>query len=104
MLQSERDEALGQTQRNEALSRCTRDLQHLGDFVLRVTGDEIEPAGPRGLVQTRLLVIGCCHLALLIRSPKIRHSPEHPIGTRLVEDGFAVTRLIVTASDKSPNR
>ncbi|MEA2915759.1 MAG: hypothetical protein QOJ15_7840, partial [Bradyrhizobium sp.] len=39
---------------------------------------------------------------LPIRPPKIRHSPENTIGPGLMEDGFAVTRLIVAASDKSP--
>src|SRR5260221_6036451 len=40
---------------------------------------------------------------LPIRSPKIRHSLEHAIGPRFAENGVAVTRLIVAASDKSPN-
>src|ERR1700704_1939267 len=34
--------------------------------------------------------------------PKIRHSLKDAIGPRAKEDGFAVTRLIVAAPDKSP--
>src|SRR5258708_32838617 len=68
-----------------------------------MTGDEVEPAGTRGFVQARFLVIGCCHRPLPVRPPKIRHSPENAIGPRLTEHGFAVARLIVAASDKSPN-
>src|SRR5258708_5629266 len=41
---------------------------------------------------------------LPIRSPKIRHSLEHAIGPRFAENGVAVARLIVTASNKAPNR
>src|SRR5471032_2915303 len=41
---------------------------------------------------------------LPIRSPKIRHSSENPIRTGRMEDGLAVTRLIVAAADKSPDR
>ena len=52
MLQTEGNQALGKAQRNEALRRGARNLQHLGDFILGVTGNEIEPAGPRGFVQT----------------------------------------------------
>src|SRR5882757_2418392 len=40
---------------------------------------------------------------LPIRSPEIRHSLEHAIGPRIAENGVAVARLIVAASDKSPN-
>src|SRR5258708_680153 len=35
--------------------------------------------------------------------PKIYHSPEDAISPRPREDGFAVARLVVTASDKSPH-
>src|SRR5712671_440352 len=34
--------------------------------------------------------------------PKIRHSLKDAVGPRAKQDGFAVTRLIVAASDKSP--
>src|SRR6267378_3132613 len=34
--------------------------------------------------------------------PKIRHSLKDAVGSRAQEDGLAVTRLIVAASDKSP--
>src|SRR5260370_10443345 len=103
MLQRESDQALGETQGDKTLSRGAGNLEHPGDFVLGVTGDEIKPAGTRGFVQTRFLVIGCGHRALPIRSPKIRHPPEDTVGPRLIEQGFAVARSIVTASDKSPN-
>ena len=52
MLEPEGNQAFGETERNQTLGRCARDLQHLGDFVLGVTGNEIEPACPRGFVQT----------------------------------------------------
>jgi hypothetical protein len=55
-----------------------------------VTGDEIEPAGPRGVVEARFVVVGCCHQTLLVLSPKIRHSPEDTIGPRLTKDRLAV--------------
>jgi hypothetical protein len=61
MFQPEGDQAFGETQRDKTLGRGARNLKHLGDFVLRMTSDEIEPAGTRGFVQTRFLVIGCCH-------------------------------------------
>src|SRR5258708_30335108 len=35
--------------------------------------------------------------------PKIRHSFKNAVGSRAQEDGLAVTRLIVAASDKSPD-
>src|SRR6195952_3567230 len=40
---------------------------------------------------------------LPIRPPEIRHSSEHAIGSRFAQNGLTVTRLIVAASDKSPN-
>src|ERR1700724_2518251 len=40
----------------------------------------------------------------LIRSPKIRHARENPVGACFREDGVAVARLIVAAADKSPGR
>ena len=52
MLEAKGDQALGKAQRNETLRRGARNLQHPGDFILGVTGNEIEPAGPRGFVQT----------------------------------------------------
>src|SRR5439155_12660621 len=42
-------------------------------------------------------------VCLPVRPPEIRHSPEHAIGSGLAQNGLAVTRLIVAASDKSPN-
>src|SRR2546423_1186047 len=42
-------------------------------------------------------------VSLPIRPPEIRHSSEHAIGPRFAQNGLAVTRLIVAASDKSPN-
>ena len=51
MFEPEGDQALGETQRDKTLGLGTRDLQHPGDFVLGVTGDEIQPAGTRGFVQ-----------------------------------------------------
>src|SRR3954471_24552666 len=41
---------------------------------------------------------------LPILLPKICHSPEDAVGPRLVKHGFTVTRLIVAASHKPPNR
>src|SRR5712672_3012575 len=41
---------------------------------------------------------------LPVCSPKIRHPPEHAIGPRLAQDCLAVTRPIVAASNKTPNR
>src|SRR5215216_6739070 len=41
---------------------------------------------------------------LSVRSPKIRHPPEHAIGPRLAQDSLAVTRPIMAASHESPNR
>src|SRR3981189_3192378 len=35
--------------------------------------------------------------------PKNRHLPEDPFAARLLEDGFTVARLVVAASDKSPD-
>src|SRR5438876_3424006 len=70
MLQPEGNQALGETERNQTLRRCPRDLQHFGDFVLGVTGNEVQPAGTRGLVQTRFLVVGCCHQAPTAPSAK----------------------------------
>jgi hypothetical protein len=52
MFEPKCDQTLGKAQRDEALSGCARDLKHLGDFVLRMTGDKVEPAGTRGFVQT----------------------------------------------------
>src|SRR6476620_1512585 len=104
MLEPEGDQAFGEAQCNQALGGSTRNLKHPGDFVLGVTSDEIEPAGTRGVVQARFIVVGCCHQILPIRSPKIRHSPEDTIGPRLAKDRFAIARLVVAASDKSPNR
>src|SRR5438034_651041 len=42
-------------------------------------------------------------VSLPIRPPEIRHSSEDAIGPRFAQNGLAVTRLIVAASDKSPN-
>ena len=58
MLQPEGDQALGETERDETLGRGAGDFQRLGNFILRMAGDEIEPAGPRGLVETCLFVVG----------------------------------------------
>src|SRR6266700_2988564 len=41
---------------------------------------------------------------LLVRSPKIRHPPEHAIGARLAQHRLAVTRPIMAAANKAPNR
>src|SRR4051812_26532135 len=41
---------------------------------------------------------------LPLRLPKIRHPPEHAIGPRVTEDGLAVARPIMAASNKAPNR
>jgi len=48
-----------EAQRDQALCGGARNLQHLGDLVLGVTGNEVEPAGTRGFVQARFLVFGC---------------------------------------------
>src|SRR5439155_6084361 len=42
-------------------------------------------------------------VCLPVSPPEIRHSPEHAIGSGLAQKGLAVTRLMVAASDKSPN-
>jgi hypothetical protein len=52
MLKAKGNQPLGKAQRDEALCGRARNLQHPGDLVLRVTGNEIEPPGPRGFVQT----------------------------------------------------
>src|SRR4029077_3216101 len=41
---------------------------------------------------------------LPVRSPKISHPPEHAVGPRLAQDCLAVTRPIMAASHKAPNR
>src|SRR5260221_797342 len=42
-------------------------------------------------------------VSLPIRPQEIRNPSEHAIGSRFAQNGLAVTRLIVAASDKSPN-
>ena len=80
MFEPEGDQPLGKAQRDQPLGRGARDLQHLGDLVLGVTGDEIEPAGARGFVETRFFAVGRGHRPHPIRSPEIRHAREHAIG------------------------
>ena len=58
VLQAEGDQALGETERDQALRGGARDLQRLGDFVLRMAGDEVEPAGPRRLVEACVVIVG----------------------------------------------
>src|SRR5258705_11578546 len=104
MLQPEGNQAFEYPKLNRALCGREIQLEHTGDFLLGVTVDAVEPAGTRGVVQARFIVVGCCHQTLPVLSPKIRHSPEHTIGPRLTKNRFAVARSIVAASDKSPNR
>src|SRR2546421_3099953 len=40
---------------------------------------------------------------LPLRSPKVRHPPEHAIGARLTQDRLAVTRPVMAATDEAPN-
>ena len=58
MFEPEGDQPLGEAQRDQPLRRGARDLQHLCDLVLGVAGNEIEPAGPRGIVEPRFFVLG----------------------------------------------
>jgi len=58
MFEPEGDETLGKAERDQPLRRGARDLEHLRDLVLGVAGDEIEPAGPRGVVESRFVVLG----------------------------------------------
>src|SRR4029077_18660823 len=41
---------------------------------------------------------------LPVRSPKIRHPPEHAIGPRLTQDRLAVTRPIMAGRPEPSNR
>lgn len=52
MLETEGNQPLRQAERHHPLRRGARDAQLLGDFILRVAGDVIEPAGPRRVVET----------------------------------------------------
>ena len=64
MFEPERDQPLGKAQRDQPLRRSARDLQHFCDLVLGVAGDEIEPAGARGFVETRFFVVRRGHRIL----------------------------------------
>src|SRR5258708_12400784 len=103
MFQPESDQPLGETQRDKTLSRGAGNLEHPGDFVLGVPGNEVKPAGTRGFVQTRFLVIGCRHRALPIRSPKIRHPPEDPPPSPLIDPRFSLALSLLPPSHHSPN-
>ncbi len=51
MLEPERDQPLGKAQRHQPLRRGARHLQHPGDLVLGMAGDEVQPAGASGIVE-----------------------------------------------------
>ena len=104
MFEPERDQTLGEAQRDQALRRGARDLEHLGDLVLGVTGDEIEPAGARGFVEARFFVLRRGHQTVPVVGPEIRHPREDAIGAGIVQKSLAVARLIMAAADKSPDR
>ena len=58
MFEPEGDQPLGETERDQPLRRGARHLQHLGDLVLGMAGDEIEPAGARRVVETGFFIVG----------------------------------------------
>ena len=53
MFQAKGDQPLGQAERDQALCRGARDLQHLSDLILGMTRDEIQPARASRIVQAR---------------------------------------------------
>ncbi len=58
MFEPEGDEPFRETQRHQPLRRRARHLEHLRDLVLGVTGNEIEPAGTRGVIEPGLFILG----------------------------------------------
>ena len=101
MFETEGDEPLGEAQRDQPLRGGARDLEHLGDLVLGVTGNEIEPAGTRGVVEPGLFVLGG-HGGLCVL-PEIAHAREDPIGPGTRQYSLAVAPAIMAAADKSPD-